>query len=175
VTAPSSARPPAGAPAHEPAFTVERARSAEQFAEARDLIVEYAESLRFDTGSPPFRAEVDDLPWEYAEPAGAVLLARSPEGRAVGVVAVRPMADPAGAELRRLYVTPDARRAGVARALLTAAEEAARAAGYRSLNLVSLHEMRGAHALYAAQGFADTAPYRESTREDVLFMTKELG
>jgi GNAT superfamily N-acetyltransferase len=60
-----------------------------------------------------------------------------------------PAADPA--RIRAFFVHPDWARRGIGRALLVACESAARAAGFRSLELVAT---RPGEPLYAACGFA---------------------
>ena len=53
-------------------------------------------------------------------------------------------------------VREDARGRGVARALLTAAESAARDAGCAHLHVTAASRRTEAHAAYRALGFADT-------------------
>ncbi|RKS77368.1 acetyltransferase (GNAT) family protein [Motilibacter peucedani] len=70
----------------------------------------------------------------------------------VGVVAVCP-AGPGAGELKRMYVAAGARRTGVARALLVAAEDAARELGLRVLRLETGTRQPEAMALYEACGY----------------------
>ncbi|MCW2681704.1 MAG: family N-acetyltransferase [Frankiales bacterium] len=55
--------------------------------------------------------------------------------------------------LYRLAVLPSARRQGVARALLAAAEERFRVLGGRRVDAMVLDDNGGAHALWAAAGY----------------------
>lgn len=103
----------------------------------------------------------DDLPADvFAPPHGRFLLARTATG------------DPAGcggwhghdhtgatAEIKRMYVTPDHRGRGIARAMLTALEHDARTRGARRLILETGVRNASAIALYTAGGFAPTASY----------------
>lgn len=64
--------------------------------------------------------------------------------------------EPAGAdaaELRRMYVAPEARRQGVARAMLAEAERLCRAAGLSRLVLSTSELQQPALALYRAAGY----------------------
>jgi GNAT superfamily N-acetyltransferase len=61
-----------------------------------------------------------------------------------------------GARLIAFVVRADARGRGVARALLGAVEDAARAAGAVHLHVTSAHHRTDAHAAYLALGFEAT-------------------
>ena len=74
------------------------------------------------------------------------------EGRVVGSAGVAPAADPAGAELHKLYVDAELRRAGLASRLLV--EVAARHQGARFLELWTDSRFVEAHAFYERRGFA---------------------
>ena len=56
-------------------------------------------------------------------------------------------------EIKRMYVVPQARRSGVARALLAALEDAARGLGYRVARLDTGSRQPHAQALYEASGY----------------------
>jgi ribosomal protein S18 acetylase RimI-like enzyme len=58
-----------------------------------------------------------------------------------------------------MYVTPEARGRGVARAVLAALEEAARTRGYAALRLETGLSQPEAIALYTSSGYAPTAPF----------------
>ncbi len=56
-------------------------------------------------------------------------------------------------EIKRMYVVPQARRSGVARALLAALEDAARGLGYRIARLDTGSRQPHAQAFYEASGY----------------------
>lgn len=56
-------------------------------------------------------------------------------------------------EIKRMYVVPEARRSGVARALLAALEDAARALDYRVVRLDTGSRQPHAQAFYEASGY----------------------
>lgn len=126
----------------------------------RDLFLEYAESLAFNTCFGGFDEELAALPGDYAFP-GCLLLAR--EGaRVAGCVGVRPL-DATTCEMRRLYVRPSFRGGGVGRALATEALARARVLGYHRACLETLPTMLEARSLYASLGFRPCAPYYDNS------------
>ncbi|WP_239027157.1 GNAT family N-acetyltransferase [Ramlibacter algicola] len=128
---------------------------------ARQIIQEYADGLGVDLDFQDIDAELDGLPGEYAEPRGALVLARV-EGQVAGCVALRPLdtSDYANAaEMKRLYVRPAYRGLGLGRQLAEAALDAARRAGYACVLLDTLDDMESARALYEDLGFEPIDPY----------------
>jgi GNAT superfamily N-acetyltransferase len=92
-----------------------------------------------------------------------LLLARR-DGEAVGVfLANQIVSVEKGGEtlwIEELYVTPPARRTGVARAILAFVVEEARRRGLRALDLEVVHTQRAAFALYRSLGFEDVPRQR---------------
>lgn len=83
------------------------------------------------------------------------------------------------AEIRRMYVRPDHRRAGLGRALLEGLLKEAVQLGYPMVRLDSARFMTDAHRLYRALGFEDIQPYEGSEipldfQPHWVFMEKEL-
>jgi GNAT superfamily N-acetyltransferase len=64
--------------------------------------------------------------------------------------------DDESCEIKRMYVVPDARGRGVAKALLRALEDRARAAGYLYTKLDTGPRQAGAQRLYESVGYAPT-------------------
>ncbi len=93
----------------------------------------------------------------YRPPQGRCLVAWS-DDLPVGCVALRPL-DGATAEVKRLWVDATARGQGLARRLMTAIEDEARAMGLVALKLDTNSALSEAIALYRATGWRDCAPY----------------
>jgi len=139
----------------------------------RELFRAYAASLPFSLEFQNFAAELAGLPQPYAPPAGCLLLARREQG-AVGIVGVKPLL-PGTAEIKRLYVVPEARGSGLGRLLAERAIEAARALGYQRVRLDTHRpSMAAAIALYEALGFAEIAPYGANPGGEFAFFEKAL-
>jgi ribosomal protein S18 acetylase RimI-like enzyme len=135
----------------------------EELAEAGAVTVAaYAEFVR--PGDADWEAYVDELRDVATRAARAVVLvaAEEPDG-ILGTVTLElssridddfePLA-PDRAHVRMLAVRPDVRRRGVARALMEACAERARAAGKTRLTLHTTERMVAAQAMYQRLGFA---------------------
>ena len=160
-----------------PAFRIQPA-TANHIPAVATLFREYADGLAVDLSYQGFEAECAALPGVYAPPAGALLLALSPQGQPLGCVAVRPLAAPGvgprACEMKRLHTTPNARGAGIGRALAEAAIQAATSAGYHAMYLDTLPTMRAAHRLYRRLGFEVIPAYYDSPVTGTLFMRRLL-
>lgn len=114
---------------------------------------------------------------KFQPPDGRLLLAFEDDA-AVGTACMRRIG-PDTAEIKRMYVQPSHRRAGVGRAMLNELVAAARTAGYQRIRLDSPDFMRAAHRLYRSTGFQEIASYPESEIPDEykshwVFMERRL-
>ena len=112
------------------------------------------------------------LPWHYAEPRGKLLLAHM-GNIAAGCVAVRPLSV-TDCEMRRLYVRPAYRSAGVGRKLIEQVITSAHEVGYDRMLLNTLPAMSHALALYRRLGFRDTDPYVKEPSSGVIYLAFAL-
>lgn len=90
-------------------------------------------------------------PEDFAPPGGAFLVGWR-GGEAVCCGGLKRLPDGA-AEIKRMYVRPDARRQGVARLLLAALEAKAKEIGYDTVRLDTGPRQPHAQAMYLAAGF----------------------
>lgn len=144
-----------------PTLELVRADSPGLLDEARDIFREYAASLGIDLCFQGFEAELADLPGDYAEPRGLLLLAMV-DGEVAGCGAFRPLPDadePNACEMKRLFVRRAFRRFGFGRLLAEHLLDRAREAGYSSMYLDTLDDMEAARELYASLGFEEVPPY----------------
>ena len=139
-------------------FLIAPARSRIELISTAALFRAYANSLPIDLAPQGFSQELDSLPGVYAPPAGELLLAKRGD-HVLGCIALKPLEPPAIAEIKRLFVRPQARGKGVAKALVTAILKTAVARGYQEVKLDTLPAMEGAIALYTAMGFVPILPY----------------
>jgi ribosomal protein S18 acetylase RimI-like enzyme len=117
-----------------------------------ELIGAYDNASRLD--NPPL------LPAELRAPDGAYFVGY--EGlEAVAGGGLRRL-DNDVAEIKRMYVRPEARARGVAAALLRTLEEAAAAMGYARTRLDTGPKQITAQRLYRGAGYTEIAPYNDN-------------
>jgi putative acetyltransferase len=151
------------------------ANGAAHFAAARALIEEYAARIGVsgvDLGFQNFAAELDQLPSMYGPPSGCMLLA-SQDAEWVGCCALRRFSDGV-CEMKRLYIKPSARGAGLGRRLIERLLITARSMGYGRMVLDTLEDMIAARALYQSLGFRETKPYYFNPMAGVSYMELDL-
>jgi ribosomal protein S18 acetylase RimI-like enzyme len=144
------------------------AHAGQNLRDARRLIEEYGASLGVSLDFQDFDPELASLPGDYSPPDGRLLLA-SDQGEIAGCVALRKL-EGGICEMKRLYVRPAFRGAGVGRALAEAIIDEARRIGYRRMRLDTLPGMDKARAMYADLGFREIAPYRFNPIEGTAFL-----
>jgi GNAT superfamily N-acetyltransferase len=119
-----------------------------------------------EPGTPPSAADIS-----------LVLVARDDDGVALGCGALRALSDDV-AEVKRMYVVPSARGRGIARAVLTGLEDAARDRGWTTLRLETGPQQPEAIGLYTRAGYRPIAAFGRyvgaSGAEDSLFFERSL-
>jgi GNAT superfamily N-acetyltransferase len=119
----------------------------------------------------PDGAVVD--PAEFLPPRGLFLVAEV-DGVPAGCGAWR-VYPPGGVEIKRVYVTPDFRRRGVAQAVMGVLESSAARAGHRSAVLNTGDRQPEALAMYEALGYEPVAGYGiYACAPGAVFLGKDL-
>ena len=141
--------------------------------DARACIDAYLRELdeRFETG---FDASVGPSadPQELVPPSGVLLLARLDDAAlACGALKV---IGPGIGEIKRMWVSPNARGLGIAQRLLDALEAQARDMRLATLRLDTNRTLTEARALYARNGYREIARYNDNPYADHWF-EKRLG
>lgn len=150
--------------------------SPDQLTATRQIFLEYAKQLGVDLCFQNFEAELANLPGEYGEPGGTLLLALV-DGEIAGCCGLRALDSvdyPNAAEMKRLYVRKAFRRFGLGRQLAEAVLDAARMASYHCVLLDTLNDMESARALYAELGFVDIPPYYHNPISGAHYLKADL-
>jgi putative acetyltransferase len=154
-------------------LTFTQAESPHQIAAARELFLEYAQSLGFSLCFQNFDQELAELPGDYAPPEGRLLLAEY-DGHVAGCVALHKL-DAEACEMKRLYLRPQFRGKGIGRLLANKIIADAREIGYRRMRLDTVEPvMKDAVAMYRKLGFKDIDPYRPNPMAGAMYMELEL-
>ena len=148
------------------------ATTQDHYQSARELFIQYADSLGFDLEFQGFSRELAELPGDYKSPAGCMLLAETADGYA-GCVALRPLQNNI-CEMKRLFVIPKYQGCGIGRALAEAVIGDARKQGYQRMRLDTVESMKAAQGLYFSLGFKTIEAYCHNPLDNPTFMELEL-
>ncbi len=147
--------------------------SVAQIERARELFLEYANSLGFSLCFQDFDRELAELPGDYSPPDGRLLLAEY-EGQLAGCVGLHRL-EPEICEMKRLYLRPTFRGKGLGRSLAERVIAEARAIGYVRMRLDTVEPiMKDAVAMYRRLGFKEITPYRPNPITGAMYMELEL-
>ncbi|MFN7915469.1 MAG: GNAT family N-acetyltransferase [Vicinamibacterales bacterium] len=142
--------------------------------QARMLVREYAALPHTPGRWPTAAAEIAALPHPYVPPMGALLLA-SAEGECLGCGALLGLDEAGCAEIKRVYVRPDARGRGVGELITRGLMVEAGRLGYAVVRLDTAPELTAAQALYRRLGFVPIPPYRGGLLPDALCFERRLA
>ncbi len=138
----------------------------------RGLMREYAAMPhtvgRWDSAA----ADIAAMPEPFVVPTGLLLMAlRDEEALACGALLAM---DAEVVEIKRLYVRPAARGAGLGARMTTALMQHAKRLGYATVRLDTAPELLAARALYERLGFHSISPYKSGLLLEALFFERHL-
>ena len=149
------------------------ARTPAEFAQLRELLDAYEQSLPKDLQHSEPPSELQHLEVRYAHPNAAFL--SIVDGNAAGCVVLKAL-DVSTAIVQRLYVRPDFRNLGIARALLTTLIKHSRDLQYTRIVLDTDRErLAQAFNLYRAFGFSECDPYGDVDYANPTYMELHLS
>jgi putative acetyltransferase len=143
------------------------------FADAKELFLEYKETLNFDLCFQKFSEEISDLPAQYSEPKGCIILCYEND-KPIGCVGLRKFAEGV-CEMKRLYLRKEARGKGIGRILAEKIIDKAKGLGYKKMQLDTLEKMKEAIPLYKSMGFKEISPYRYNPLDGVVYMELKIN
>jgi len=154
-------------------LTISQVQTPGQIEQARELFLEYAQSLGFSLCFQDFDKELACLPGDYSPPDGRLFLAEH-DGQIAGCAALHRL-DATSGEMKRLYIRPQFRGLGLGRILAERILSEGKSIGFRRLRLDTVAGvMDDAIALYRRLGFREIEPYRQNPIAGALYMELEL-
>lgn len=140
--------------------------------EVKKLIKEYYHRLGRDLSFQNIEAELDDPAVRYSPPHGELLVALEND-EVLGMVAYHRLTSKR-CEMKRLYLTPNARGRHLGERLVETIIEHAKASGYEEMVLDTIKPLKAAVSLYRKLGFEECEAYYDNPMEDVIYMRKKL-
>jgi putative acetyltransferase len=161
------------APSAGKVFSFVQAETPTQIAQARELFLEYAQSLGFSLCFQNFDQELANLPGDYAPPHGRLLLAEY-QSQLAGCVALHQLSTDT-CEMKRLYLRSQFRGRRLGRVLADRIIAEARHIGYQRMRLDTVEPvMKDAVAMYRKIGFREIEPYCTNPLPGALYMELDL-
>ena len=148
------------------------AESTKDFISAKNLFLEYAESLDFSLSFQNFEEEIECIPGKYKTPNGCIILAWETSD-CIGCVCMRPLND-FSCEIKRLYVRPPHRGIGIGRLMTKRIIRYCREKEYTKIHLDTTTGMQSAIKLYKSIGFVETEPYYNNPLPNVIYFELDL-
>lgn len=136
---------------------------------------EYRDLLEKHVDYKAYQLEIDRLPGEYDAPKSCFLMARRGND-VVGCVALRDLGE-GFAEMKRMFVRPQAQGSGVGKRLTTSIMKIASALGYATMRLNTGPLQTEAVNMYQNLGFKFIKPYYDlppALEERLVFMECDL-
>lgn len=152
-------------------FHIESLTAPPDSAEIEPLLRAYYAQIRSEVhtlGGPDAMTDAAAIQnfWEQIEtfmpPAGRLCLARDAQNRPVGCGSLSVPAAGTG-ELKRLFVSPQMRGAGLGRSLVTFRISAAREMGLQRLRVDTIRSTVAMQAIYKSLGFVEIPQFPESS------------
>jgi len=148
------------------------ATSSGDFEDGKILFKKYAATLTFDLEFQGFAEELATIDKRYGDPDGALVLCYV-DKQPAGCVAVKKLSEGI-AELKRLFVDPGFRAAGIGASLMHIALEQAKKLGYDLIRLDTVAEMQSAIKLYKRLGFYTIEAYCYNPLPTAVYMEKRF-
>ncbi len=149
-------------------YTIRLVKSADAAAVAKLIRTVMPEFGASGPGYAIMDPEVDDMHASYTahkKRAAYWVVVRTEDGAVVGGGGFAPLSggDKRTCELRKMYLYPELRGLGIGRELLAMCQEVAAKAGFRTMYLETLANMKDAQALYERSGFSRIPRARGNT------------
>ncbi len=151
---------------------IQKIATEQDLEDVKQLFREYANFLQVDLCFQGFENELAKLPAKYAEPEGAIFLAKIDEKSAACVALWK--LEEGICEMKRLYVKPEFQGLGLGKKLTLMLLEEAKNKGYKTMKLDTLKRLQSANYIYHALGFTEIKAYNFNPEVDVVYFEKKL-
>ena len=151
---------------------VRQCSNADDFNQAKSLILDYARFLGMDLSFQDFDSELEQLNVMYNAPTGAFFLMLD-NGQLVGGGGIRRF-EPGIGEIKRMYLYPDFRGKRLGRLLLDTLIDAAKTLGFLTVRLDTVRWLPEALSLYKRYGFYEIGAYRYNPDPEAVYMEYQL-
>ncbi|CAH0995326.1 hypothetical protein EMA8858_01447 [Emticicia aquatica] len=153
-------------------IVVQKIASHQDLEDVKQLFREYANFLQVDLCFQGFEEELAKLPAKYAEPEGAIFLAKVND-KPAGCVGLWKLEDGV-CEMKRLYVKKEFQGIGLGKTITLKLIEEAQLKGYNKMKLDTLKRLKTANLLYHSLGFIETNSYNFNPEPDIVYFEKSL-
>lgn len=159
---------------------IKEAQTAEDFSEAKRLILQYVNwlnevggpELKVTLSSQKFDIEMETIQETYGEPDGGILLAFK-NGIAVGVVGIKRFNEKE-CEVKRMFVEPESRGLKIGSLLLDKSIELAKRLNYDTIKLDTAGFMESAIKLYTDNNFVEIPAYRLNSHPEARYFELDI-
>ena len=141
--------------------------------EFRALTIEYVTALGRDLAFQHLDEELESPAKKYIGSGGGMIVALNQKGEAVGCVAYWGHSKER-CEMKRLYVKPEFRKAGVGLALGLEVLRRAKESHFTEMVLDTARPLTAAISLYKKLGFEETEPYYHNPMDDAVYMRRDI-
>lgn len=152
---------------HKPTYTFRPATNADASA-IQALVFSVLQSYGLEPDPEGTDSDLNDLEKAYFHSGGYFGVVENPEARIVGCFGLYPI-DAQSAEVRKMYLLPEARGLGLGKASLLRLVESAQAKGFERLQLETNQVLKEAIALYLKCGFLPLEGHTHSGRCDQAY------
>ncbi len=145
----------------------------QHYESAIELIKAYLVFLGEDLSFQNIDEEYMLLPAMYGPPNGSIIICKTDDGKATGMVAIRNKGN-GTCEMKRLFVLPTYNGLGIGKKLCLCIIEKAQQLGYKKMVLDTLERLQPAYHLYKQLGFIETDAYYPNPLRGVVYFEMQL-
>lgn len=145
---------------------------AELYKEYNDILIATDPSFEACLAMQNYDREIEQLEVKFSPPYNTLIIVLDGD-KAAGCVGIKKFSDEI-CELKRMYVRPEYRKAGLGRKLTELMIEKARQIGYKYMYLDTMPGLESAVRMYAKMGFYEIEKYYPNPVENMIYLCYDL-